>query len=74
MNNNLSKILEKCTQPSIDGDSHLPYVDQEKFARLLIEEVLQEVDERCYGRGENQWYYEDDKKWIRMYFLGGKLL
>jgi hypothetical protein len=74
MNNNLSNILEKCTQPSIDSKSRLPYVDQEKFARLLIEEVLKEVDERCYGRGENQWYYEDDKKWIRMYFLGGKLL
>jgi hypothetical protein len=74
MNNNISKILAKCTQPSIDGDFSSPFVDQEKFARLLIEEVLSEVDDRCYGRGENQWYYEDDKKWIRMHFLGGKLL
>jgi hypothetical protein len=49
------------------------HFDKEKFAKLLVEETLKQVDERCYGRGENQWYYEDDKKWIRLHFFGGKL-
>lgn len=44
----------------------------EKFAKLLIEETLKQVDEQCYGRGENQWYYEDDKRWIRMHFDNNK--
>lgn len=54
-----------------DATSHV--FNKEKFAKLLIEETLAQVDDRCYGRGENQWYYEDDKKWIRMHFFGGKL-
>ena len=50
----------------------VPQVD--KFVKLLIEETLKQVDERCYGRGENQWYYEDDKRWIRMHFDDSKTL
>lgn len=46
--------------------------DYREFAKLIIEETLKEVDERCYGRGENSWHYEDDKKWIRMHFGIGK--
>ena len=45
----------------------------EKFAQLVIEETLKQVDERTYGRGENQWYYEDDKKWVRLHFGYGEL-
>ena len=45
----------------------------EKFAELIIEETLTQVDEQCYGRGENQWYYNDDKRWIRLHFGYGEL-
>ena len=45
----------------------------QKFAQLIIEETLKQVDERVYGRGENQWYYEDDKKWVRLHFGYGEL-
>ena len=45
----------------------------EIFARLIVEETLSEVDERVYGRGENQWYYDDDKKWVRLHFGYGEL-
>ena len=45
----------------------------EKFAELIIEETLSQVDEKCYGRGENQWYYEDDKQWIRLHFGYGEI-
>jgi hypothetical protein len=39
-----------------------------KFAKLIIEETLKQVDERVYGRGENSWYYDDDKRWVRLHF------
>ena len=58
--------------PGTDNvDCHI--ADIEKFAKLIIEETLKQVDERCYGRGENQWYYEDDKKWVRLHFGYGEL-
>lgn len=40
----------------------------EKFSKFLIEDTLKEVDDCCYGRGENSWCYEKDKKWIRNQF------
>jgi hypothetical protein len=54
------------------GGYHM-VLDPEKFAELIIEETLRQVDERCYGRGENQWYYDDDKKWVRLHFGYGEL-
>lgn len=47
--------------------------DLEKFAELIVEETLKQVDERTYGRGENQWQYDHDKMWIRLYFGYGEL-
>jgi hypothetical protein len=44
-----------------------------EFARLIVEETLKQVDERTYGRGENQWYYDEDKEWVRLHFGYGKL-
>lgn len=49
------------------------YVPTEAFVKLIVEETLKLVDDQVYGRGENQWYYEDDKKWIRLYFGYGEL-
>jgi len=45
----------------------------EKLVELVVEETLKQVDERCYTRGENQWYYEDDHRWIRLHFGYGEL-
>jgi hypothetical protein len=44
-----------------------------KLIKMIVEETLKQVDERCYGRGENQWYYEDDKRWVRLHFGYGEL-
>jgi hypothetical protein len=38
MNELISKFLHQCSSPSIDGDYNLDYVDQEKFAELIITE------------------------------------
>lgn len=67
------RIKELITQalPAMSKTHAQPHL--EKFAKLLIDETLKQVDERCYGRGENQWYYEDDKKWIYLHFGYGEL-
>lgn len=44
-----------------------------KFAELIIEETLLQVDNQVYGRGENSWYYDEDKKWVRLHFGYGEL-
>lgn len=46
--------------------------DLAKFAKLLIEETLRQVDERTCGRGDTSWY-NDDKEWVRLHFGYGKL-
>lgn len=38
MNERLKALLVQCTQESIDGQFANPYVDQEKFAELIIKE------------------------------------
>jgi len=42
-----------------------------KFAELIVEETLKQVDERTYCRGETSWY-NDDKDWIRLHFGYGR--
>ena len=57
-----------------NGDEYSSVMpDLERFAKLIIEETLKQVDERTYGRGENQWYYDDDKRWIRLHFGYGEI-
>ena len=38
MNQRIRELLAQCTQESIDGPFASPYVDQEKFAELLVQE------------------------------------
>lgn len=47
--------------------------DVEKFARLLIEAVLDEVKERAYYTGDRDWSDEVDRPWIQLEFGYGKL-
>ena len=61
-------FADKVTGEFTDYDKRI-----QKFAELIIEETLSQVDEKCYGRGENQWYYEDDKQWIRLHFGYGEI-
>ena len=69
------RIKELAIEAGFDAVSMVVFdikQDLEKFAKLIIEETLNEVDERCYGRGENQWY-DDDKQWVRLHFGYGEL-
>ena len=38
MNKRIRELLAQCTQESIDGPFASPYVDQEKFAELIVQE------------------------------------
>ncbi len=38
MNERIQALLAQCTQESIDGQFANPYVDQEKFAELIVKE------------------------------------
>ncbi len=44
MNKRIRELLAQCTQESIDGLFANPYVDQEKFAELLVRECIQIVN------------------------------
>ncbi len=41
MNKRIRELLAQCTQESIDGPFANPYVDQEKFAELIVRECCE---------------------------------
>jgi len=45
----------------------------ERFAKLLIEDVLNEVKERAYYTGDRDWSDEVDRPWIQLEFGYGSL-
>jgi hypothetical protein len=47
--------------------------DVEKFAKLLIEDVLNEVKERAYYTGDRDWSDDVDRQWIQLEFGYGPL-
>ncbi len=57
MNKQIKELLSQCKQESIDGPFATPYVDQEKFALLIVRECMQQVEEQYLPMMENQ----DDK-------------
>ena len=75
MNERIKELAEQATY-TVKGANGCVWGDNvslEKFAKLIIEETLNQVDEQCYGRSENQWYYDDDKRWVRLHFGYGEL-
>ena len=74
----IQQLIEKCTTTHVEyfdgrGNVSTTSFDKEKFAKLIIKETLEQVSERTYGRGENQWYYKDDERWIKLHFGYGAL-
>ena len=45
----------------------------DKFAKLLIEDVLDEVKERAYYTGDRDWSDDVDRQWIQLEFGYGPL-
>jgi hypothetical protein len=44
-----------------------------KFAKLIVEEVLDQVKERAYYTGDRDWSDEVDRPWIQLEFGYGPL-
>jgi uncharacterized protein YukJ len=67
------KIKELALQA---GGSHYPDVGGktlEKFAELVVEAVLDQVEQRAYYTGDRDWSDELDRPWIQLEFGYGKL-
>jgi hypothetical protein len=47
--------------------------DKEKFAQLLVSDVLREVDTRAYVSGDRAWSDDLDRPWIELEYGFGKL-
>ena len=58
------------------GGSHYPDVGGkllEKFAKLVVESVLDEVKDRAYYTGDRDWSDDLDRQWIQLEFGYGEL-
>lgn len=67
-------LLGECTPTKIPG-RYVGYITEEqilKFAKLIVEETMKQVDERTCSRDDTSWY-NDDKDWVRLHFGYGKL-
>lgn len=54
MNDRIKKLLVQCTHPSLDGEFATSYVDQEKFAELIVRECLDILDDEDDGEIEGR--------------------
>ena len=73
MNERIDKLLVKAG--AYFGGEGVVYdnFDPKKFAKLLIEDVLNEVQERAYYTGDRDWSDEVDRPWIQLAYGYGKL-
>jgi len=44
MNERIKELLAQCTQESIDGPFANPYVDQKKFAQIIVQECIDKIE------------------------------
>ena len=73
MNERIDKLLFKAG--AYFGGEGVVYdnFDPKKFSKLLIEDVLNEVQERAYYTGDRDWSDEVDRPWIQLEYGYGKL-
>lgn len=71
MNDRIKELAEQA-DCSIDGMGY-GEGNLEKFAKLLIEAVLDEVKERAYYTGDRDWSDDVDRQWIQLEFGYGNL-
>jgi thiamine pyrophosphate-dependent acetolactate synthase large subunit-like protein len=76
MNERIKELMRQACKESIRPESVLEDVPQdvlEKFAELIVEAVLDEVEERTYYAGDRDWSDEVDRPWIQLEFGYGSL-
>ena len=78
MNERIQKLAEQSTSivemvgPQGYTSSYANF-DKEKFAQLLVSDVLREVDTRAYVSGDRAWSDDLDRPWIELEYGFGKL-
>jgi hypothetical protein len=74
MNERIRQIAEQCTEVLWrDGPYEREEFNKEKFARLIAEAVLDQVEQRAYYTGDRAWSDELDRPWIQLEFGYGAL-
>jgi hypothetical protein len=72
MNERIRELLAMCQKESIDGPEYPRWTDQEKFAKLIIEECAKVCDTHMWGLyGHGSSIHADaDRRWevIRQHF------
>jgi hypothetical protein len=75
MNQRIRELVEQSTtyiEPTSNSGEGWIF-DKEKFAQLLVSDVLREVDTRAYVSGDRAWSDELDRPWIELEYGFGKL-
>jgi hypothetical protein len=75
MNKRIKELAEQSTtyiEPTSNSGEGWIF-DKEKFAQLLVSDVLREVDTRAYVSGDRAWSDEVDRPWIELEYGFGKL-
>jgi hypothetical protein len=78
MNERIRELVEQSTSivemvgPQGYTSSYANF-DREKFARLLVSDVLREVNARAYVSGDRAWSDELDRPWIELEYGFGPL-
>lgn len=69
VNNRLASLL---------AQAHLEFAPDStavamRYGQLVVEEAMEQVDERTFCRGECSWY-DSDKDWVRLHFGYGRYI
>ncbi len=76
MNRRIKELVEQSSGETYWSNTQNRYVrdfDKELFAKLLVSEVLDEVEERAYYCGDRAWSDDLDRPWIELEFGFGNL-
>ena len=77
MNERIRELANKAGMVEVEYNPGFPDVrypkNFEKFAQLVVEAVLDQVEERAYYTGDRNWSDELDRQWVQLEFGYGPL-
>jgi len=75
----MNERIKELAEQAMGTRKHVPPVWQfydielAKFAKSLVEAVLDEVEQRAYYTGDRDWSDELDRRWIQLEFGYGPI-
>lgn len=75
MHDKITELIEKATKryPATESSGEFSTFDKEKYTKLIVAKVLDEVATRAYVSGDRAWSDDVDRPWIELEFGYGKL-